>query len=214
MRYILFIALSSFVFLVSCTNSSQTEDRSQKLPIFPKTNPKTGEIVDANHKISDFSFMNQDSQVVTNTTFKDKMYVWDIFFIHCPTICPKVKSNMRWMYDQLEGQEDVALVSLSMDTKYDTIPALKAYANKLEIETDRWHLMTGEKKEIFRIASDYNAAALEGDQYEGGFDHSGSLVLIDKEGHIRAMTRGTEREGAEKMLDYIKKLRKEYENKE
>lgn len=205
-----FLAIIFFVVsLQSCVNNTPVEEDNTPLPIYPKTDKKTGEIVDANHKIRPFSFVNQDSQEVTNATFKDKIYVADFFFIHCPTICPAVKSNMKYMYDQLDGVDNVAFLSHSIDTKYDTIPALKKFAEKLEIETNRWHMITGDKAEIFDIASDYNASAVEGDQYEGGFDHSGTLVLIDKNGHIRAMTRGTEKEGAEKMLKNIEKLLKE-----
>lgn len=180
------------------------------LPILPKMDRATGEL-NENHKIRPFSFINQDSQVVTNATFKDKIYVADFFFIHCPTICPKVKSNMKYIYNELGNDEKqrVAFLSHSIDTRHDTVPALREYARKMEIETSRWHLVTGDKSEIFGIAEDYNASAVEGEQYEGGFDHSGTLTLIDKDGHIRAYTRGTEREGAEKMLENIRQLLKE-----
>jgi protein SCO1/2 len=206
-----FIAIVFFaICLQSCINEVPVEpENNLPLPIYPKTDKKTGQIIDANHKIRPFSFINQDSQIVTNATFKDKIYVADFFFIHCPTICPAVKSNMKFMYNQLEGVDNVVFLSHSIDTKYDTIPALKKFAEKLEIATDRWQLVTGDKAEIFEIAGDYNASALEGEHYDGGFDHSGGLVLIDKNGHIRSITRGTEKEGAEKMLENIKKLLKE-----
>ncbi len=41
----------------------------------------------------DSSFVDQDSQQLTNATFAGKIYVADFFFTHCPTICPKVKAQ-------------------------------------------------------------------------------------------------------------------------
>ena len=38
------------------------------------------------HQIPDFAFIDQDSQVVTNATFDDKIYIADFFFTSCPTI--------------------------------------------------------------------------------------------------------------------------------
>ncbi|MFM7853328.1 MAG: SCO family protein, partial [Flammeovirgaceae bacterium] len=38
------------------------------------------------HTIANFSFVDQDSVVVTNQTFNDKIYVADFFFTSCRTI--------------------------------------------------------------------------------------------------------------------------------
>lgn len=206
---VMFLALG--LIIQSCVGNGNTDtgNNEEKLPIIPKLNKETGETI--NHTIRPFSFMNQDSQVVNNETFKDKIYVSDFFFIHCPTICPKVKANMKFMYEELKGTDDVVLLSHSIDTKHDTIPALKEFANKLEIETNRWHLVTGEKSEIYEIAEDYISSAKEDEYAPGGFDHSGYLVLVDKAGHVRSFARGTEREETERLLKDIKTLLKEYE---
>jgi len=212
--FFLIIILATVIF--SCTGTSTdnteiTQNTTGELPIIPKIDKKTKEPIV--HTIRPFSFMNQDSQVVNNATFEDKIYVSDFFFIHCPTICPKVKANMKYMYKELEqeGINNVVLLSHSIDTKHDTIPALKDFANKLEIETDRWHLVTGEKSEIYDIAEDYVSSAKEDEYAPGGFDHSGYLVLIDKKGHVRSFARGTERDETKRLLKDIKTLLKEYE---
>ena len=199
--------------IFSCTSeTASTESNTNAkggLPIIPKIDKETKEPIV--HTIRPFSFVNQDSQVVNNATFKDKIYVADFFFIHCPTICPKVKANMKYMYKELEGMDDVVLLSHSIDTRHDTIPALKEFARKLEIEADRWHLVTGEKSEIYDIAEDYVSSAKEDEYAPGGFDHSGYLVLVDKKGHVRSFARGTEREETKRLLKDIKTLLKEYE---
>ncbi len=193
--------------LINCNGGNNSS--GDPLPIIPKLDKETGQAIE--HTIRPFSFMNQDSQIVTNATFKDKIYIADFFFIHCPIICPKVKANTKFLYDELKDNKDVLFLSHAIDTKYDTIPALKEYANKLQIETDRWHLVTGNRKELHDIDVDYVSSVKIDPDAPGGLDHSGYLVLIDKKGHVRSFARGTEREGAEKLLKDVKRLLKEYE---
>ena len=155
------------------------------------------------HKIPDFEFMDQDSVIISNATFEDKIYVADFFFISCPSICPKVKRQMLRIYDRYEDETDLVLLSHTIDPKRDTIPALKAYASNLEAETERWHFVSGEKKQIFDIADDYFIIAYEDPDAPGGFDHSGKLLLIDKDRQIRAFCEGTEEESVTKFFKDI-----------
>lgn len=198
----------SMVVWSACGSGSVEVDEDKPLPIIKRMDKELGEPIE--HTIRPFSFMNQDSQIVNNETFKDKVYVADFFFIHCPTICPEVKANMKFMYDELIDNDEVLFLSHSIDTKYDTIPALKEYANKLEIQTDKWHLVTGEKSDIYAIAEDYVSSAKEDVGAPGGYDHSGYLVLVDKKGHVRSFARGTERKDTKRLLRDIDKLLKEY----
>jgi len=158
------------------------------------------------HSIPDFSFIDQDSNTITNQTFEDKIYVADFFFIHCPSICPKVKAQMMRIYDQFENNDRLVMLSHSIDTRNDSIPALKAYANKLDINTNKWHLVTGEKDLIFDMADQYFVSAMVSDDAPGGFDHSGEIMLIDEKRHIRSHADGTNPEAVDKLLIDIEKL--------
>ena len=160
--------------------------------------------------VRDFAFVDQDSQVVTNATFKDKAYVVDFFFIHCPTICPKVKANGLRVYEKYKNDQRVLLLSHSIDTRNDTVPALKRHAEKLGIETARWHLVTGNKDSIYTIADDYFSVATENPEAPGGFDHSGRLILVDKNRHVRAFCDGTDSEDVDRFMLDIDRLLKEY----
>jgi protein SCO1/2 len=153
--------------------------------------------------IPDFNFIDQDSQAVTNATFKDKIYVVDFFFIHCPTICPKVKAQAKRVYDKYLDDPRVGLLSHSIDTRNDTVPALKRYAEKLGIRSDKWHLVTGDHDAIYAIADDYFSAAKEDPDAPGGFDHSGRLILVDKNRHVRSFCNGTDPEEVARFMQDI-----------
>ncbi len=213
MKRILFIFISA-LFFIQCTTSTSNPDepfldnqhrKGGALPIIGKFDPET-KTLDENHVIPAFSFMNQDSQIVNPETFSGKVYVADFFFIHCPTICPKVKANMKRIHDKFLKDDRVVLLSHSVDTYHDTIPALKAYSEKLEVQSGKWHFVTGKKAEIYQMADEYNSFAKEDPDAPGGFDHSGYIVLVDKNKHIRAVARGTDNEAVDRFMGDITKL--------
>ncbi len=157
-------------------------------------------------KIPDFNFVNQDGQPVSNSTFDGKIYAADFFFIHCPTICPKVKKNGLRIYEKFKNDERFALLSHSIDVKNDTVAALKRHAEKLGIETSKWHLVTGDHDKIYGIADDYFSVATEDPESPGGFDHSGRIILVDKNRHVRAFCDGTNAESVDKFMEDIEIL--------
>lgn len=158
------------------------------------------------HQIPDFAFVNQDSQRVTQETVAGKIYVTDFFFTSCPTICPKMKTQMLRVYEAYKDNPDVVLLSHSIDPAHDTVAVLKDYADRLGIETEKWHLLTGDKDSIYNIAGNYLAAAREDEGAEGGFSHSGDFYLIDQQRRIRGHYNGTEEEDVDRLIQDIPRL--------
>lgn len=156
--------------------------------------------------IPDFQFIDQDSQLVTNATFAGKCYVVDFFFIHCPTICPKVKANGMRIYQKFKDDDRVLMLSHSIDIRNDTVGALKRHAQKLGIETSKWHLVTGDHDAIYAIADDYFSVAKEDPSSPGGFDHSGRLILVDKDRHVRSFCNGTDADDVKRFMKDIDRL--------
>lgn len=159
--------------------------------------------------IPDFSFIDQDSQVVNNATFAGKAYIADFFFIHCPTICPKVKANGLRIYEKFKNEDRLLILSHSIDVKNDTVAALRHHTEKLGIDSRKWHLVTGDHDAIYAIADDYFSVAKEDPSSPGGFDHSGRIILVDKNRHVRSFCDGTNAESVNKFMNDIEKLLKE-----
>lgn len=157
-------------------------------------------------KVPDFSFTDQDGMPVDNNTFAGKAYVVDFFFIHCPTICPKVKAQAKRIYDRFAGEPSLLLLSHSIDTKNDTVGALHEYARKLGIDTKRWHLVTGDHDAIYGMADDYFSVAIEDSSMPGGFDHSGRLILVDKNRHVRSFCDGTNPKEVDRFMEDVQLL--------
>jgi protein SCO1/2 len=114
------------------------------------------------HTIRPFSFVNQDSVVVTNATFRDKIYVADFFFTSCRTICPVMKTQMLRVYEATAEMPDVLILSHTIDPEHDDVEKLHDFADRLGASSDRWHFVTGLKDSIYHIAqTSYFATAME-----------------------------------------------------
>jgi protein SCO1/2 len=178
------------------------------LPIFGERDVQGSDTI--YHTIGDFKFVDQDSSEVTNNTFKGKIYVADFFFTSCRTICPKMKTQMLRVYDSVENDPEILLLSHTIDPEYDTVGLLKDFATRLGVESKKWHFVTGEKEEIYKIAqTSYFATALEDKSEPDGFIHSGAFLLIDKHQRIRGKYDGTLEEDVNRLLKDIEKLKKE-----
>ncbi len=155
------------------------------------------------HTIPDFSFVNQDSQVITPATFVGKVYVVDFFFTSCPTICPKVKRQMLRLYDRYAEDDRISLLSHSIDVRRDTVGRLKDYAEGMGVKAPKWHLVTGDRDAIYDIADDYFSVAVEDASAPGGFDHSGRLILVDTRRRVRAFCDGTDPKSVDQFMKDI-----------
>ncbi len=158
------------------------------------------------HTIPEFSFVDQDSNEVTKETFKNKIYAADFFFTSCPSICPIMTKQMKRIYDRFENEDQFMLISHSIDTRHDSVPVLKAYAGRLNIDDAKWRFITGDKTEIFALANDYFNVAYEDEDAPGGYDHSGKIILVDTKGHIRSFCDGTDPESVDQFMKDIDRL--------
>lgn len=160
--------------------------------------------------IPPFAFSDQDSTLVTNQTFKGKVYVADFIFLSCPTICPKMTVELKKVYDAYKGNKDVLFLSHSIDPMHDTIPRLKLYCENLGIDALQWHFVTGAEADIQAIAIEgYFSIAHPDSKAPGGFIHSGGLLLVDRQGHVRGEYDGTNPKATPGLIDDIAKLLEE-----
>ncbi|QHL89207.1 SCO family protein [Nibribacter ruber] len=190
--------------LASCQSNPEEE---KTLPIL---GPREPQVTMANgqpkvdtlyHSIPDFGFLDQDSQMVTQQTVAGKIYVADFFFTSCPSICPKMKSQMLRVYEKYKDNPGVVLLSHSIDPTHDTVAVLREYAGRLGVKSAKWHFLTGDKDTILGMAQNhYMTSALEDKEAPGGFAHSGAFLLVDQNRHIRGHYDGTVAEDVDRLM--------------
>lgn len=198
------------VFLVGCGKKPDgKKDTLQKLPYLGEptiTSHEENGVLIADTifpTIPAFSFINQDGKEVNDSTFNGGIYVADFFFTSCPTICPKMKAELLRVYEAFKNEPRVKILSHTIDPEHDSVSVLNEYASRLQVTSDKWNFVTGDKDSIYTIAEYYLCSAEEAPGEPGGYIHSGALVLIDHQKHIRGMYDGTKPEEVDLLIKDI-----------
>lgn len=158
-------------------------------------------------KVASFNFTNQDGNLLNGNFVENKVWIACYFFTTCPTICPKMITGMADIQAAFAGNDNVKLVSFTVDPLKDTPEVLKKYAEQKGAHTDQWSFLTGEKKDLYRYArKELTLMATDGDGGPTDFIHSDRLVLIDQDSYIRGYYDGTEPSEVKQLIKDIEKL--------
>jgi protein SCO1/2 len=162
------------------------------------------------HKIADFSLINQNGKTITQDTYKNKIYVADFFFTTCQTICPVMTDHMYKIQKEIINDDEVMLLSHSVTPKIDSVAQLKKYAKEKGVIDGKWNLVTGDKKQIYKLArKSYLAVKTDGNGDEYDMVHTENFMLIDKKRQIRGFYDGTNLEDIDRLLEDIATLKEE-----
>lgn len=144
--------------------------------------------------VPDFSLKNQLGQTVSWKDLKGKIVVADFFFARCPQICPQMTRNMKRLQDAVKnnnraGSRDadfVQFLSFTVDPLHDSVPELKKFADRFQINPQNWWLLTGDKKQIYDLALNGMKLGINETEVDTAFIHPQTFVLIDKDRVIRS----------------------------
>jgi len=183
---------------------------SKTLPIYnpadvnPELVDSTIQYIAREHKIADFSFINQNGKIITQKDYEDKIYVADFFFTTCGTICPIMTTNMIDIQKAFLNNPKVMLLSHTVTPEIDSVAVLKKYAIEKGVVDSKWNLVTGDKKEIYSMArKSYLAVKLGKPSELYDMVHTENFVLIDSEKRVRGFYDGTKKEDINKLIDDI-----------
>jgi protein SCO1/2 len=182
------------------------QDRIEPLPYFGAG--YTIESGDDHHfSVPMFAFINQDGDSLNDTFVKGKIWVAHYFFIACPSICPKMMADMQTVQSAFKGDDNVKIISLTVNPEEDTPKQLKEYALKRKIDLRKWQLGTGNKRDLYRFARNgLFITATDGDGGPNDFIHSDKFVLIDRNDHIRGYYDGTSPAEVAQLIKDIRRL--------
>lgn len=173
------------------------------------------------HKVRDFSFLNQDGDTITLDKLKGKILVIEYFFTTCQGICPIMNDNMAEVYNTYKNEDDIVILSHTVDPKRDTVEAMKEYSRKFDADSKKWMFLTGDKKVLYDQARySYLVTAADSSKTDIGSDfiHTENFVLVDKNGRVRGHSAkdgsvhpydGTDKASVKQMIKDIKILQEE-----
>ena len=198
------ILICSIVFYFGCTEKKS----SVLLPIYGEKKIIDGDTI--YHQIASFNLTNQIGQVVNQNTTKNKIYIANFFFATCQSICPMMSNQLQEVQKAFLADDSVLILSHSVNPLHDTVAVLNNYADTYGAKTNKWHLLTGNKKQIYDLAkTSYLVNAFEDDGSPEGFLHSELFLLIDEKSRIRGMYDGTNTAEVKKLIEDVKLLKQE-----
>lgn len=162
------------------------------------------------HQVPPFALLTQDSTIFTQDSLKDKIYVSDFFFTRCAGRCPKLTMQLRRVQNEFRGDNELMILSHSVDPSYDRPDILMRYAKNMGADWKNWQFLTGTEEEIKELGQyGYFVTAIPGGGAELN-DHTGKMVLVDKDRIIRGYYDGTDTTSVNQMMYDIKTLKLEY----
>ncbi|MCB1165531.1 MAG: SCO family protein [Leptospiraceae bacterium] len=170
------------------------DGREDQLPYFQGKDfqpiwSKATEVPEGAIRIPDFRFTDQHSRAFGMKELKGKVYLANFFFTRCHGICPMTMPHMRKINTKFAGNPDFRMVSYSITPDLDTPAVLTDYAKRMGITHPDWHLLTGDKQEIYGLARDSYGADTDTKTTQGDskFLHSEQAFLVDADGYLRGI---------------------------
>ena len=209
-RYRIFIVAVILFSVITLSLFYNALKPKKSLPIYnpadvnPELVDSTMQHVSKYHTIADFSFTNQNGMTITQKDYEGKIYVADFFFTTCGSICPVMTGNMVDVQKAIMNNPKVKLLSFTVTPEIDSVPVLKKYALKKGIIDSKWNLVTGDKKEIYRLARQSYLAVKLG-QPDELYDmvHTENFVLVDAQKRVRGFYDGTDKEAISQLIKDI-----------
>lgn len=166
------------------------------------------------HTIGNFALSNQDGRTVSSTDLKGKIHVANFFFTGCGSICPGMMSKLNKLNREFRKDPGIVFLSFSVTPWRDSVSRLREYASTNQIVAPNWHLLTGDKTDIYTLArrSYFAEEALGFTKDSTDFLHTEHVLLVDKTGRIRGIYNGTLDLDMEQLGKDIKLLKAENED--
>ncbi len=214
MYRIVYLLVSS-IMLFSCSSKSKDSfelpyyNEPDFTPIFLSNESDVNNRI--THRIQDFSFLNQDSLIITQQNIEGKVHVANFIFTKCGVVCPVLTKNLKIVSDSLKSEKDLVFLSYSVTPWMDSPCVLNSYKTKNNIQNSNWHFLSGSKSEIYSLArkSYFAEEDIGFAKDSSAFLHTEHFILVDKNKRIRGVYNGTLSFDMQQLIEDIKILKAE-----
>ncbi|MCA0150490.1 SCO family protein [Rossellomorea vietnamensis] len=163
-------------------------------------------------EVGDLTAVDQDGEKTSLAALnKEKILVADFIFTNCDTVCLPMTANMAKLQKKIaeEGLEnEVQLVSISVDPEHDTPDVLKEYSSRYEFDDGNWSFLTGysrdEIEHFANVSFKTPAAKVEGSNQ---FVHGTSFYLVSENGVMLKQYEGVSNPPYEELIEDIERLK-------
>lgn len=164
-------------------------------------------------EVADFSLVERSGRTLSRSDLIGKVWIAGFVFTHCTGPCPRLTGVMAGLQQALPD-DDVRLVSFSVDPERDTPQVLAQYAENFSADPSRWLFLTGPKQDIHRLIRESFRLTVEQAPAEerapgNEITHSTRLAVVDRRGHVRGLYDGTDPQAVEQLRRKVEELRRE-----
>jgi protein SCO1/2 len=90
----------------------------------------------------------------------------------------------------IKNDSIVQFISISVDPEHDSVPQLRKFADRYNVNHDTWWFVTGNKKEIYDFALQEIKASIADSEVDTAFIHTENFFLLDSNRIVRGWYNG------------------------
>jgi protein SCO1/2 len=163
--------------------------------------------------LGEFAFTDQTGNPVTQREVAGKFVIVNFLHTSCSISCLRVNQQMAEAQRLTSGQDDVRLLSFTVDPRTDTPPVLAKFGNQFGADANRWSLLTGEKTALYHLieTSFLKREPLVSDEpaMPGGFVGVERIAVVDRTGCVRKFFDGMKTTTPAAIVKLLDELRTE-----
>lgn len=167
---------------------------------------------DQPRSVGAFTLIDQAGRTVTQAEVAGKFAVVNFIHTSCSISCLEVNRQMAEVQRLTAGQDDVRLLSLTVDPRTDTPPVLAEFGSKFGADSNRWHLLTGEKGALYQLIETSflkREPLARTSPMPGGFLDVDHIAVVDRTGKVRRYFEGMRATTPAAIVKFLDELRTE-----
>ncbi len=159
--------------------------------------------------VQPFSFLKQDSSMVSQQETQGRVYVAEYFFTSCKGICPKMNKNMKAIYEKFKTDSNFLVISHTVNPEVDSLPVMRHYADSMGANSKNWWFVTGSKEALYKAAREsymLDDPKNNSKNIDEQFLHTQFFTLVDRLGRVRGVYDGIKKDEVEQLTHDISEL--------
>lgn len=176
-------AIVAMIGLAGCGVSIRTSQNGNQSSFGSAYAPTDDEPL--NWPIPTFKGIDEMGKPFNSSMLKGKVWIADVFYSSCPTVCTPIASNMAHLQQQLKKDGlDVQIVSFSVDPQNEAPATLRKFGEEHGADFSNWHFLTGYS---YKWIQQFSVDAFKGSISEISskyYSHTVNWYVVDKQGEI------------------------------
>jgi protein SCO1/2 len=131
------------------------------------------------------ALVDQAGQPLALSDLRGKVVLLTFIYSSCSDVCPLITVAMAAIQHRLTEaeRERIFFLSVTTEPEVDTPEVLRAYAHRHNADLTSWAFLTGSLPAVQDVWRSYGLSVKR--RAEGGVDHPGWTLLLDREGMVR-----------------------------